>query len=88
MCRYITNPDGSSCEFAIVVADDQQGRGLGRRMMTQLIEVALTRGLQTMIGYVLGSNRSMLSLCQSLGFVITENAEDPMLKRVTLALKG
>lgn len=88
VCRYITNPDGSSCEFAIVVADDQQGRGLGRRMMTQLIEVALTRGLQTMIGYVLGSNRSMLSLCQSLGFVITENAEDPMLKRVTLALKG
>lgn len=88
VCRYITNPDGVSCEFAIVIADEQQGRGLGRRMMTQLIAVARTHGLQTMIGHVLGSNRSMLSLCQSLGFVVTENAEDPLVKRVTLALNG
>ncbi len=88
VCRYITNPDGASCEFAIVVADEQQGRGLGRRMMMQLIDVARTRGLQTMIGHVMGSNRGMLSLCQSLGFVTTENAEDLMVKRVTLALNG
>lgn len=88
VCRYITNPDGASCEFAIVIADEQQGHGLGRRMMTQLIAVAGTHGLQTMIGHVLGSNRGMLSLCQSLGFVVTENAEDPMVKRVTLALNG
>ena len=86
VCRYITNPDGASCEFAIVIADEQQHRGLGRRMMTQLIAVARSRGLQTMIGHVLGSNRGMLSLCQRLGFVITENAEDLMVKRVTLAL--
>lgn len=88
VCRYITNPDGESCEFAIVIADDRQGQGLGRRMMTQLIAVARARGLQTMIGHVLGSNRGMLSLCQSLGFVATDNAEDPMVKRVTLALQG
>lgn len=86
VCRYITNPDGASCEFAIVIADEQQGRGLGRHMMTQLIAVARTRGLQTMIGHVMGSNRGMLMLCHSLGFVITENAEDPMVKRVTLVL--
>lgn len=88
VCRYITNPDGASCEFAIVIADEQQGRGLGRRMMTLLISVARTRGLQTMIGHVMGSNRGMLGLCQSLGFVVTENAEDPLVKRVTLALNG
>lgn len=86
VCRYITNPDGASCEFAIVIADEQQGRGLGRRMMTQLIAVARMRGLQTMIGHVMGSNRGMLNLCQSLGFVLADNAEDPAVKRVTLAL--
>ncbi len=86
VCRYITNPDGSSCEFAIVIADERQGRGLGRRMMTELVAVARMRGLRTMIGHVMGSNRGMLSLCQSLGFVITENAEDPAVKRVTLVL--
>lgn len=88
VCRYITNPDGASCEFAIVIADEQQGRGLGRRMMTQLIAVARARGLQTMIGHVMGRNRGMLSLCQSLGFMIAENAEDPMVKRVTLVRNG
>ncbi|HOS86731.1 MAG TPA: acetate--CoA ligase family protein, partial [Burkholderiaceae bacterium] len=31
--RYITNPDSSSCEFSLVVADDFGGRGLGSRLM-------------------------------------------------------
>ena len=30
--RYITNPDQSSCEFALVVADDYAGKGLGARL--------------------------------------------------------
>ena len=31
--RYITNPDHTSCEFSLVVADDFNGRGLGSRLM-------------------------------------------------------
>lgn len=88
VCRYVTNPDGESCEYAIVVSDDWQRRGLGRRMMTQLIGVARARGLQTMIGHVFGNNRGMLRLCQDLGFVVSESADDPLVKRVTLALQG
>jgi acetyltransferase len=30
VARYIRLPDGASCEFAIVVADAWQERGLGR----------------------------------------------------------
>jgi len=86
VCRYVTNPDGASCEFAIVIADERQGQGLGRRMMTQLIAVARARGLKAMIGYVLGNNHAMLGLCQSLGFAVAENVEDPALKCVTLVL--
>ncbi len=86
VCRYITNPDGASCEYAIVVADDWQGRGLGRRMMTELIKVAKARGLSSMIGHVFASNRGMLHLCEALGFVITDSADDPQVKRATLAL--
>jgi acetyltransferase len=86
VCRYITNPDGESCEFALVIADDWHRKGLGRRLMTQLIEVARARGLRSMIGHVLAENRGMLSLCQGLGFVISDSPEGPMLKRATLAL--
>ncbi|MBX3664161.1 MAG: bifunctional acetate--CoA ligase family protein/GNAT family N-acetyltransferase [Burkholderiales bacterium] len=88
VCRYVTNPDGASCEYAIVVADDWQRRGLGRQMMTRLIDVARARGLQTMIGHVLGNNRGMLRLCQDLGFTVSESADDPLVKRVTLTLNG
>lgn len=86
VCRYVINPDGGSCEFAIAIADDQQGRGLGRHMMVQLIAVARARGLRSMIGHVRSDNHDMLNLCQGLGFVVAENSGDPMLKCVTLVL--
>ncbi|MGA0024642.1 MAG: GNAT family N-acetyltransferase [Burkholderiales bacterium] len=86
VCRYVTNPDGQTCEFAIVIADDWQHRGLGRRMMTQLIEVARSRGLGAMIGHVLSSNRGMLALCESLGFTAAGSEDDPQVQRVTLML--
>ncbi len=83
--RYVTNPDGASCEYAVAVADDWQRRGLGRRLMTELIGVARARGLQTMIGHVLAGNRGMLDLCRDLGFAIAETG-DPQVRRATLAL--
>ena len=46
------------------------------------------RGLEAMIGHVMSSNRSMLDLCQELGFVASESNDDPQVRRVTLALKG
>lgn len=88
VCRYITNPDGVTCEYAIVVADDWQRRGLGRRMMGQLIEVARRRGLEAMVGHVMNGNLGMLELCQQLGFVVSDTSDDPSVKRVTLALKS
>ena len=75
-----------SCEFAIVVADDWQGRGLGRRLMAQLIDVARARGLARMVGHILATNRSMLTLASSLGFTVGESPDDPTVRRATLTL--
>ncbi|MGH8721054.1 MAG: GNAT family N-acetyltransferase, partial [Burkholderiales bacterium] len=86
VARYVANPDGRSCEFALVIADNWQRRGLGRRMMEQLIGVARARGLRSMVGHVLTENRGMLLLCQKLGFGVGDSGEGPMVKRVTLAL--
>lgn len=86
VARYVANPDGESCEFALVVADDWQRKGLGRHMMAQLIGAARTRGLRVMLGHVLAENRGMLSLCRGLGFVITDSAEGAGVKRAVLDL--
>jgi acetyltransferase len=87
VARYVINPDWQSCEFAIVVSDAWQGRGLGRRMLGRLIEVARWRGLKSMVGHVLAGNEGMLGLCSSLGFRTGDHPEDMSLKRVTLALE-
>ena len=87
VARYVTNPDWQSCEFAIVVSDAWQGRGLGRRMLGRLIEVARLRGLKSMVGQVLAGNQGMLALCARLGFKTSDHPEDMGLKRVTLALE-
>ncbi|TAK43289.1 MAG: bifunctional acyl-CoA synthetase/GNAT family N-acetyltransferase [Betaproteobacteria bacterium] len=84
--RYITNPDGDTCEFALVVADAWQRHGLGRRLMELLIEVARARGLSVMLGHILANNRGMLELCTDLGFAITESPDEPTQRRATLAL--
>ena len=86
VARYITNPDGTSCEFAIVVDDEWQKHGLGRRLMTLLIEIARLRGLATMSGDILTANQPMLALAASLGFTIGEVEGEADLKRATLAL--
>jgi len=88
VARYATNPDGQTCEFAIVVADSWQCKGLGRRMLELLIEVARARGLRAMVGHVLAGNQGMLTLCSRLGFRISEHPEDAALMRATLVLDG
>lgn len=86
VARYIVNPDGRSCEFAIVVADAWQHKGIGSRLMTQLIDAARDRGLQWMEGLVLASNHKMLSLMAALGFRIESAAGEPGLRRVVRQL--
>ncbi len=88
VCRYVRLPDEVTCEYAIVVADEWQGRGLGRRMMERLIGIARARGLRTMEGWVLAANRSMLGMCARLGFVEAEMPDDPITRKVTLDLQG
>ena len=88
VARYITSPDARTCEFAVVVADAWQGKGLGRRMLERLIEVARWRGLRTMVGHILGGNQSMLALCKKLGFEISDHPEDAAMKRAVLDLNA
>ena len=84
--RYITNPDQTSCEFSLVVADDFNGKGLGSRLMECIMDVAREKGLSEIDGLVLANNHSMLKLMRSLGFSVKPFPEDPEFKLVTHAL--
>lgn len=86
ICRFATNPDGDSCEFAIVVADAWQHSGLGRILMERLIAAAKDKNLKTMKGVFLKSNERMLRFVQHLGFVLHADPEDPTLRHGELDL--
>ena len=86
VARYAINPDGRSCEFAIVIADAWRRKGIGSRLMTQLMEAAKARGIKTMEGEILSNNTNMLSLVRHLGFAVHTSPEDPGIKVVTRAL--
>ncbi len=77
VARYSINPDGESCEFAIVVADDWRGLGIGTRLLRELMAAAKARGLRVMVGEALSNNTEMRHLAERLNFVIRTSNEDP-----------
>lgn len=87
VCRYAINPDGESCEFALVVSDKWQHRAIGHKLMAGLLDAAREKGLKTMEGEVLASNREMLKLVVTLGFTVSICEEDPAVKKVVKALR-
>jgi len=86
VARYVTNPDETSCEFALVVSDRLEGQGVGQRLMTMLMEVARSRGLEIMEGEVLTVNARMLDLVRSLGFQIHHDLQNPEVEYVVKEL--
>ncbi len=70
VARLMRKPGGTKAEFAIVVGDDWQGRGIGAALMDQLILVARKQGLESIWGFVLPENKQMLLLARNLGFKI------------------
>ena len=77
VARYIMNPDQESAEFAVVIADAWQGRGVGRVLMERLVACAKARGLRRLEGLVLRSNRNMLKFTEAFGFKTSDDPNDP-----------
>ncbi|MGQ9371849.1 GNAT family N-acetyltransferase [Azospirillum sp. A39] len=77
--------DGERGEFAIMVAHDMGGLGFGPVLMRRLLDHARGRGVREVFGEVLMENRSMLRLCQALGFSRRSQPEDPGVVHVARA---
>ncbi len=84
--RIIADPDNEAAEYAVMVRSDMKGRGLGYRLMNEILAYARQRGLRRIFGDVLRENLPMLHLAQELGFTVRAGEDDPTLARVDLDL--
>ncbi|SHK14814.1 bifunctional acetate--CoA ligase family protein/GNAT family N-acetyltransferase [Rhodothermus profundi] len=77
---YGTN-DG---EFAMLVRDDVQGKGLGSELLRRLIQIGEAEGLERIVADILVQNHAMQHVCRKLGFQIIRSTDpaDPMVKAV------
>ena len=55
----------------MVIADRYQAKGLGRKLVDMVIDIAVEKRLSLIYGVVLKDNAPMLSLCREMGFVLT-----------------
>lgn len=81
--RYSVLADAAQAEFAIAVADDWQGIGLGREMLVRLGAHARRSGLKGLCGDVVRGNAAMIGLVRSLGGRVYSHPEDMVLVRAS-----
>lgn len=72
--------DGNEAEFAILVQDDQQGRGLGTLLIRQLAISAAEAGIDTLSGDVLSENLAMLRVIRHLGLAHDDNTDHAVVR--------
>jgi GNAT superfamily N-acetyltransferase len=71
--RFDRQGDTVKGEYAALVEDRWQGRGLGLAMSYQLIDVARDKGIRHLYGLVMLENKPMLKLLRSLNLPSREH---------------
>ena len=69
--NYVRLRDASVAESAFAVADTEQGRGIGTRLLERLAARAATVGIERFVAEVLPENESMLGVFRRAGFEST-----------------
>lgn len=68
VARVINALDGRSAEFAIVVGDPWQGKGVGACLLEMCMAIVSERGVKRLSAYILPENRVMRSMLHKFGW--------------------
>jgi acetyl coenzyme A synthetase (ADP forming)-like protein len=68
LASYARLRDARSAEVAFAVSDELQGRGIGTRLLEQLVAEASSHGIESFVAVVLPGNRQMLGVFSDAGF--------------------
>lgn len=82
MAQYVADPYPDRCDFGVVVADDWQRSGLGRKLIQALICIARAAGFERIEGDVLVENVPIHRLMRDMGFRFGPHPDGAYLSRV------
>ena len=60
----------NAAEFAVVVIDKWQHKGLGTELTNRLVQIAKNEKLDRLIAYTLRENKEMQNMCKKVGFKV------------------
>jgi len=86
VARCVREDASGDAEFAIVLSDDWQGRGLGSRLLSRLIAAAKSHGVRRLVGTTFSENIGMLGLARKLGFRLAYEPRSATITNLTLDL--
>jgi acetyltransferase len=85
VARFITMPDDPrAAGVAIAVDDEWQGRGIGRRLMSELLGRAGAEGVDRLLAYVGADNRPVRSWIARAGGVAEADDGDETVYSIAL----
>ncbi len=66
--------DMNEAEFALLVSDQWQGRGIGRHLLNRLVEIGRDLKLERITASILPENREMRQVARQAGFTVDQSA--------------
>ena len=76
VCRYAGSGETNCAEISVAVADDWQRCGLGKRLLTHLIDYARAHGVTRLYSMDSVANNRMRKLARDLGFIEEPDPDD------------
>jgi acetyltransferase len=67
-------------EVAVLISDKWQGKGLGRELLSRLIQVGTGEKLARLTADILPDNRDVMRICEKLGFTLRHSLDDEVVK--------
>ncbi|MGA8658782.1 MAG: GNAT family N-acetyltransferase [Chthoniobacterales bacterium] len=80
--RLIKNHGIDEAEFAIVISDQWQGKGLGTELLSRLLDIGKQEQIGRIVAYILPDNLPMQRVCKKLGFDVRYDANAEAYKAV------
>jgi acetyltransferase len=80
--RFRKLPGNKDAEFAIVISDKWQKKGLGTQLLNLLVDVARKEKLEKLSGMIMPENLEMRHIAEKIGFKLTRDTEDTAVRAV------